>query len=322
MEDVIVVTINYRLHMLGFACLPSQGISGNAGLKDQQMALEWVHENIAHFNGDPNNVTLFGESAGAVCTHLHLLNEKSKKFVSKAILQSGTANMDWAIQRDGPEKTRRSAIFCGSKGNTDKEHYEVLMKADPEKLYMSCFKVADPDEKRRAMPMNVKPVLEQESDDAFITKLPIQMIKENEGKFDTPLMIGCNNGDGMTQIAPFRKKLTVFSNDMNRFIPISLNVDVDSEEAKKLASRIEKFYFGERGLHSGTVPLFVNLCTDYHFAVAMTLCNELYAKYQPKTTQYVYELGLATRLNFLKIVTGMADVPGAGHFDELCYLFE
>lgn len=44
MEDVIVVTINYRLHALGFLSLPEVGISGNAGLKDQQMALEWIYE--------------------------------------------------------------------------------------------------------------------------------------------------------------------------------------------------------------------------------------------------------------------------------------
>jgi carboxylesterase type B len=64
MEDVIVVTINYRLHALGFISIPSLDISGNAGLKDQQMALEWIYENIENFNGDRNRICLFGESAG------------------------------------------------------------------------------------------------------------------------------------------------------------------------------------------------------------------------------------------------------------------
>src|SRR4051812_14722441 len=99
MENVIVVTINYRLHVLGFMSLPSLGISGNAGLKDQQMALQWVHENISNFNGDPNNICLFGESAGAACTHLHVLNDKSRGLLSKVILQSGTALGDWVLQR-------------------------------------------------------------------------------------------------------------------------------------------------------------------------------------------------------------------------------
>lgn len=73
MENVIVVTLNYRLHVLGFLSLPSQGISGNAGLKDQQMALEWVYENISSFNGDPHNICLFGESAGRC--HKYLISK-------------------------------------------------------------------------------------------------------------------------------------------------------------------------------------------------------------------------------------------------------
>lgn len=77
-EEVIVVTINYRLGALGFLYLPEEGIYGNAGLKDQLLAFKWVHENIHMFGGDPRNVTLFGESAGASSIHLHALSIKSK----------------------------------------------------------------------------------------------------------------------------------------------------------------------------------------------------------------------------------------------------
>lgn len=77
-EDVIVVTINYRLGALGFLYLPQEGISGNAGLKDQVLAFKWVNENIEKFGGDPNNVTLFGESAGGSSIHIHTLSERSK----------------------------------------------------------------------------------------------------------------------------------------------------------------------------------------------------------------------------------------------------
>ncbi|CRK95772.1 CLUMA_CG009229, isoform A [Clunio marinus] len=63
MENVIIVTMNYRLHVLGFLYMPSKGIPGNAGMKDQQMALEWVYENISSFNGDPKKICLFGESS-------------------------------------------------------------------------------------------------------------------------------------------------------------------------------------------------------------------------------------------------------------------
>lgn len=91
MENVIVVTINYRLHVLGFLSLPECGISGNAGLKDQQMALEWVYENIQNFGGDQNKICVFGESAGGASVHLQVLNSKSRKFISSAICQSGCA---------------------------------------------------------------------------------------------------------------------------------------------------------------------------------------------------------------------------------------
>lgn len=77
-EEVVVVTVNYRLGPLGFLCLPSVGIYGNMGLKDQRMAFRWVRENISCFGGDPNNVTIFGQSAGAASVHLHYLSEPSR----------------------------------------------------------------------------------------------------------------------------------------------------------------------------------------------------------------------------------------------------
>lgn len=77
-EGVIVVTVNYRLGPLGFLCLPSAGIYGNMGLKDQRMAFRWVSENIATFGGDAKNVTIFGQSAGGASVHLHYLSEKSR----------------------------------------------------------------------------------------------------------------------------------------------------------------------------------------------------------------------------------------------------
>ena len=320
MENVIVVTINYRLHVLGFMSLPSMGISGNAGLKDQQMALEWVHENISNFNGDPNNICLFGESAGAACAHLHVLNDKSRSFLSKVILQSGTAIGDWVLQRDGEEKTRRLAKRFGSSG-VDRDHLEVMMKATPRDMYIYCTKVIDPDERRRNMPIVFKPIVERESEDAFITKLPIDIIREKEDQLNIPMIIGVNNGDGMTQTAAYRKKLPMFANDMVRMIPFSVDIDPDSEEAQRLGKRIEKFYFGNRGLTQQTIPLFVELNTDFYFSIPMTIINELYARYQPNCKQFVYEFGLSSELNFFKKALKMKDIPGACHFDELSYLF-
>jgi hypothetical protein len=61
----------------GFLSLPDAGVPGNAGLKDQVMALRWVQQNIAQFGGDPDNVTIFGASAGAASVQYHMLSPMS-----------------------------------------------------------------------------------------------------------------------------------------------------------------------------------------------------------------------------------------------------
>lgn len=77
-QRVVIVTFNYRLGPLGFLSLPEAGIEGNAGLKDQLLVLQWVRNNIGQFGGDPENVTLFGESAGAKAAYLHYLSPVSR----------------------------------------------------------------------------------------------------------------------------------------------------------------------------------------------------------------------------------------------------
>uniref|UniRef100_A0A0N4ZWL3 acetylcholinesterase n=1 Tax=Parastrongyloides trichosuri TaxID=131310 RepID=A0A0N4ZWL3_PARTI len=87
---LIVVTMNYRLGVFGFAYMSNgKNITGNMGLLDQQLALKWVHENIANFTGDPNNVTLWGQGAGAACAAAHLFSKNSENYFQKLILMSG-----------------------------------------------------------------------------------------------------------------------------------------------------------------------------------------------------------------------------------------
>ncbi|MGZ6124296.1 MAG: carboxylesterase/lipase family protein, partial [Myxococcales bacterium] len=94
-EDVIVVTVNYRLGVLGFFAHPAltaespDHASGNYGLMDQQAALRWVQRNIDAFGGDPQRVTIFGESAGGLSVHSHLASPLSAGLFHRAIVESG-----------------------------------------------------------------------------------------------------------------------------------------------------------------------------------------------------------------------------------------
>ena len=93
-KDVIVVTINYRLGFLGFfaqSAIDAEGhLSGNYGLMDQQFALKWVRRNIAHFGGDPNRITIFGESAGGQSVYAQLASPLAAGMFRGAIAESGS----------------------------------------------------------------------------------------------------------------------------------------------------------------------------------------------------------------------------------------
>lgn len=134
-KDVVVVTFNYRLGALGFLSLKElsaedpHGSSGNYGLLDQLAALKWVRDNIASFGGDPNNVTIFGESAGGWSVCMLMASPLAAGLFHKAILESGGCDMVRTMEQgfeDGRKFT--DAVGCGGddvvaclRGKSDKE---------------------------------------------------------------------------------------------------------------------------------------------------------------------------------------------------------
>ena len=92
-KGVIGVTLNYRLGPMGFVCLPQlkeeAGFTGNYGLYDQLTAIKWVRDNIAAFGGDPQNITIMGQSAGAMSVQQHCLSPMSKGLFHRAVMSSG-----------------------------------------------------------------------------------------------------------------------------------------------------------------------------------------------------------------------------------------
>ncbi|MCX5192631.1 carboxylesterase family protein [Streptomyces sp. NBC_00249] len=90
--DAVVVTVNYRLGVLGFFGHPELGGAPDFGIADQQAALRWVRANAARFGGDPDRVTVFGESAGGLSVCAHLVSPASAGLFARAIVQSGSCS--------------------------------------------------------------------------------------------------------------------------------------------------------------------------------------------------------------------------------------
>jgi para-nitrobenzyl esterase len=114
-EDVVVVSVNYRLGALGFLHLPGLGeafaASGNVGLLDQVAALRWVRDNIAGFGGDPGNVTIFGESAGGMSVGCLLGMPEARGLFHRAIAQSGACQ---AVQQPPEAETTAVAVAAAA----------------------------------------------------------------------------------------------------------------------------------------------------------------------------------------------------------------
>eukprot|EP00931_Biecheleriopsis_adriatica_P039434 TRINITY_DN22551_c0_g1_i1.p1 TRINITY_DN22551_c0_g1~~TRINITY_DN22551_c0_g1_i1.p1 ORF type:complete len:571 (+),score=79.44 TRINITY_DN22551_c0_g1_i1:70-1782(+) len=103
-KDHVLVAMNYRLNIFGYLALPElsavdpRGVSGNYGITDQQLALKWVRQNIKEFGGDPERITLIGQSSGGSNILAHLTSESSRGLFHRAIILSGSTNLTMTRQ--------------------------------------------------------------------------------------------------------------------------------------------------------------------------------------------------------------------------------
>ncbi|PIO25074.1 hypothetical protein AB205_0164110, partial [Aquarana catesbeiana] len=102
-ENVIIVSIQYRLGIMGFLSSGDSQAPGNYGFLDQVEALRWVQENIANFGGDPDSVTIFGESAGGVSVSALVLSPLAKGLFHRAIAESGVAILPGLVAKSAEE---------------------------------------------------------------------------------------------------------------------------------------------------------------------------------------------------------------------------
>ncbi|XP_040914933.1 bile salt-activated lipase-like [Toxotes jaculatrix] len=134
--DVIVVSVGYRVGTLGFLSSGDSSLPGNYGLWDQHAAIAWVHRNIRSFGGDPDNITIFGESAGGASVSFQTLSPHNKGLLKRAISQSGVALCPWALNRNPRKAAEEVAVKVGCP--TDDRMVDCLKSTDAVTLSMAA----------------------------------------------------------------------------------------------------------------------------------------------------------------------------------------
>uniref|UniRef100_A0A182Q3X2 carboxylesterase n=1 Tax=Anopheles farauti TaxID=69004 RepID=A0A182Q3X2_9DIPT len=319
-QNVVVVTFNYRLGPLGFLHLPSQGVEGNAALKDQLEVLRWVARNISHFNGDPGNVTLFGESAGAYAVHMHLLSPLSTKLFHKAICQSGVSLTDTAVPYDTVGNTRRLARLINPAVSTDPEVIETLRSAPAKQLMELCDQTPTEEEKRCGTLIPFRPVVDASAKEPMLPLHPILAMKTPDRIPAIPLLLGYNSREGGSFVTNITKYQVHYKNDMQRLIPRTIDVSQGSAEAKEVARKIETYYYGPEGYSPHKINESIDLMSDFSIMIAVRMAAELHARYQHRSPLFFYRFEYDGMLNLYKKLLAFP-AAGAYHADELGYLF-
>jgi para-nitrobenzyl esterase len=197
-QNVVVVSTNYRLLASGFFALGATGshpaITGNQGIRDQIAALQWVHSEIARFDGDPDNVTLFGESAGAysVCALLATPKTRSPRLFHKAILESGaceTLDVQTVEQAQWHGFALLALVGCA-----DAEEPVACARALPIETIRSVTKMG----LFQSFPLNFDEWLFQTGlviDGDVLPDHPMKLLADNPPR-DTPILLGVNKDEG------------------------------------------------------------------------------------------------------------------------------
>jgi len=255
--DTVVVTINYRLGALGFLrlCDITKGAitsTGNEGLGDQITALKWIQQNIHHFGGDKNNITLFGESAGAMSIGCLLASPKAKNLFHKAILQSGAAHTYSSIEK--ANKVAKAFIESANALGYSVEDLNVMSTntlMDIQKHFLGR-----PEVYQQFGMLPFTPVIE----DALLPIAPHEAIKQGCAK-ETPLLVGTNTDEWTLFAAMLRQniqsddalnaatKTLITNNQLTAYLPLIdaelIHRQLDVSPQNRLNELLTDYWFGE-----------------------------------------------------------------------------
>jgi len=300
--DVVIVSINYRLGALGYLYIP--GKSANVGQLDQIAALQWVHDNIHLFGGDPNNVTIFGESAGgtAVITLFAMPD-------AKGLFHRGIAQSAFCFNTTSP-KEASDTISSMSKVNPG--DLDSLQKVPIDEIIKTQISImAENKSKGRDNPFS--PVV----DGKTLLEKPLTAIENGIAK-DIPLLIGTNRDE----MKFMEEKLDPYLSEITSETLLKRITDYLKNE--QLAKELINTYKKEREgiLPNEPLDILGAFQTDYYFRILSIRVAEAQRRHQKNTYMYLFtwpspwmdgKLGACHALE-IAFAFGTLDKPGTDIF--------
>nr|XP_015839734.1 PREDICTED: venom carboxylesterase-6 isoform X2 [Tribolium castaneum] len=322
-NGVVLVTFNYRLGPFGFLSTQDDTIPGNNGLKDQNMALKWVHKNIEFFSGDPQKVTLFGHSAGSASVGYHLLNLKSEDLFWAAICQSGSVLGPWAYQRQPRRQAFLTASFINEtflEQNDSKKLLEFLQNVEPGTIRSAAEMFYDfilngtSDDFAATEGSSWAPTLEIKNEDSFISEKMFKLLKS--GKFvKVPLMIGMTTEENLSMDHKnFDKNVEQYDISYKTLVPV--DITGDEEKLNEIGRKIRDMYTGGKNF-SKNIGDAIRFSSDNDMTRPIMKQAEIYSKFAPT---YFYQFSYDG--NFAGFSLTYPGTGSVAHAEELYYLFD
>lgn len=244
-QNMILVTINYRLGILGFLSTEDDTIPGNFGLKDQVEALKWVQRNIDAFNGDRSRVMIMGNSAGGAAVHFHFMSKLSDGLFNNGFSHSGTALNPWVLVQNAREKALQVASFVNCSQGSTIMILDCLRRIPAHELVVIA---------RHFQPFLYNPitpfgpVVEPAGAEAFLSEHPLVLLREGRVK-NLPWFSSNVQDEGLYPAAEFYSDghLPAINENWSEYAPFILVFnDTTSDKAKKqqVSMDIQRHYMG------------------------------------------------------------------------------
>lgn len=258
-KNIIVVTFNYRLGPHGFLCLGTEDVPGNAGMKDQVAALQWVKKNIARFGGNPDDVTISGCSAGGSAVDLLLLSNMTDGLFNKVISESGCSVNTFSAQLDPIQNARNHALQLGFTNVTNLNALEEFYKSTPVNDIFNNLNLDAKDSYFFFQPCVEKNI----GQPRFLEDAPSNILKKGDFK-KLPVIYGYAKQEGIFRLPEFQRWSIEMNENFTDFLPADLQFENETQKVE-VARQVKQFYFGDQMVSNDTVLEYVDYFTDVLF---------------------------------------------------------